>query len=136
VGLPSISWVYLILRQSMSSLMSKKTTGPRRRSGKTLRPFRRLFDFLVTGQVLLPNPAEPVRSPKLNIEGGKNPTLTAEEARELLDSTVAEKKELLQLWDRAIIDVMTYTFTRVSATVGHDVGGLLPSRTPMEKLSP
>jgi site-specific recombinase XerD len=89
---------------------------------QNLAALRRLFDFLVTGQVLEANPAEPVRSPKLQADSGKTPALTAEEARELLDSIVAEKKELPQLRDRAIIGVMTYTFARVSAVVGLDVG--------------
>ena len=89
---------------------------------QNLAALRRLFDFLVTGQVLEANPAEPVRSPKLQADNGKTPALTAEEARELLDSIVAEKQELPQLRDRAIIGVMTYTFARVSAVVGLDVG--------------
>jgi site-specific recombinase XerD len=89
---------------------------------QNLAALRRLFDFLVTGQVLEANPAESVRSPKLQADSGKTPALTAEEARELLDSIVAEKEELPQLRDRAIIGVMTYTFARVSAVVGLDVG--------------
>ncbi|MCS3827672.1 site-specific recombinase XerD [Salinibacter ruber] len=89
---------------------------------QNLAALRRLFDFLVTGQVLEANPAEPVRSPKLQTDNGKTPALTAEEARELLNSIVAEKQELPQLRDRAIIGVMTYTFARVSAVVGLDVG--------------
>jgi len=89
---------------------------------QNLAALRRLFDFLVTGQVLEANPAEPVRSPKLQTHTGKTPALTAEEARELLDSIVEEKEELPQLRDRAIIGVMTYTFARVSAVVGLDVG--------------
>ena len=89
---------------------------------QNLAALRRLFDFLVTGQVLETNPAEPVRSPKLQTGSGKTPALTAEEARELLDSIVAEKEGLPQLRDRAIISVMTYTFARVSAACGLDVG--------------
>jgi integrase/recombinase XerD len=89
---------------------------------QNLAALRRLFDFLVTGQVLEANPAEPVRSPKLETSSGKTPALTAEEARELLDSIVAEKKGLPQLRDRALIGVMTYTFARVSAVCRLDVG--------------
>jgi len=89
---------------------------------QNLAALRRLFDFLVTGQVLSSNPAEPVRSPKLETDGGKTPALTAEEARELLDSIVSEKQGLPQLRDRAIIGVMTYTFARVSAVCRLDVG--------------
>jgi integrase/recombinase XerD len=88
---------------------------------QNLAALRRLFDHLVTGQVLEANPAEPVRSPKLNADGGKTPALTAAEARELLDSIVEEKRELPPLRDRAIIGVMTYTFARVSAVTGLDV---------------
>jgi site-specific recombinase XerD len=89
---------------------------------QNLAALRRLFDFLVTGQVLESNPAEPVRSPSLQTDGGKTPAFTAEEARELLDSIVAERQDLPQLRDRAIIGVMTYTFARVSAVCGLDVG--------------
>jgi len=89
---------------------------------QNLAALRRLFDFLVTGQVLSSNPAEPVRSPTLETDGGKTPALTAEEARELLDSVVAEKQGLPQMRDRAIIGVMTYTFARVSAVCRLDVG--------------
>jgi site-specific recombinase XerD len=94
---------------------------------QNLAALRRLFDFLVTGQVLSSNPAEPVRSPSLQTDGGKTPALTAEEARELLDSIVEDKqgspqKGLPQLRDRAIIGVMTYTFARVSAVCRLDVG--------------
>ena len=89
---------------------------------QNLAALRRLFDFLVTGQVFSSNPAEPVRSPSLQTDGGKTPALTAEEARKLLDSTVEEKKGLPQLRDRAIIGVMTYTFARVSAVCRLDVG--------------
>jgi len=89
---------------------------------QNLAALRRLFDFLVTGQVLEANPVEPVRSPKLQADSGKTAALTAEEARELLDSIVADRQDLPQLRDRAIIGVMTYTFARVSAVVGLDVG--------------
>jgi site-specific recombinase XerD len=89
---------------------------------QNLAALRRLFDHLVTGQVLEANPAEPVRSPKLKADGGKTPVLTAEEARELLDSIVADRQDLAQLRDRAIIGVMTYSFARVSAVTGLDVG--------------
>ena len=77
-----------------------------------------LFDWLVTGHVLEVNPAHVVRGPKYVVKKGKTPVLTAEEARELLDSipiqrnTAAdgepEKLEpaLVGLRDRALIAVM------------------------------
>lgn len=92
----------------------------------------RLFDWLVTGQVIPRNPAAPVRAPKLVVDEGKTPVLTAAETRELLDSIIAETDlgeatpeppsdvaeedtDLAPLRDRAIIGVMVYTFARVSA---------------------
>jgi site-specific recombinase XerD len=75
----------------------------------------RLFDWLVTGQVIADNPAAPVRPPKLVVESGKTPVLTARETRELIDSVVEDASDVGQLRDRAIIGVMVYTFARVSA---------------------
>jgi hypothetical protein len=45
-----------------------------------------LFDWLVTGHVLDVNPAHAVRGPKYVVKKGKTPVLTADEARDLLDS--------------------------------------------------
>jgi site-specific recombinase XerD len=89
---------------------------------QNLAALRRLFDWLVTGQVLGANPAAPVRPPKLVVREGKTPILTAGETRELLDSIVAERRDVGRLRDRAIIAVMTYTFARVSAVCKLDVG--------------
>ncbi len=87
-----------------------------------LSAIRRLFDWLVTGQVLSSNPADPVRPPKLVVEEGKTPVFTAEETRELLDSIVEEKQDVGRLRDRALIGMMVFTFARVSAVAGLDVG--------------
>jgi integrase len=88
-----------------------------------------LFDWLVTGQVLDANPAHSIRGPKYVVKKGKTPVLTAEEARELLDSipivrktkhkdgTVAEQPAIIGLRDRALIAVMVYTFARVNAVL-------------------
>ncbi len=51
-----------------------------------LAALRMLFDWLVTGHVLDVNPAHAVRGPKYVVKKGKTPVLTADEARELLDS--------------------------------------------------
>ena len=83
-----------------------------------LAALRMLFDWLVISHVLEVNPAHAVRGPKYVVKKGKTPVLTAEEARELLDSipiqrnTAAdgepEKLEpaLVGLRDRALIAVM------------------------------
>src|SRR5277367_6753438 len=51
-----------------------------------LAALRMLFDWLVIGHVLDVNPAHAVRGPKHVVKKGKTPVLTADEARELLDS--------------------------------------------------
>lgn len=88
-----------------------------------------LFDWLVTGHVLDVNPAHAVRGPKYVVKKGKTPVLTADEARQLLDSieivkktarqdgAEAEEPALVGLRDRALIGVMVYTFARVGAVL-------------------
>ena len=51
-----------------------------------LAAIRMLFDWLVTGQLVPVNPATSVRGPKYSAKSGKTPVLSAEEARQLLDS--------------------------------------------------
>jgi site-specific recombinase XerD len=94
-----------------------------------LSALRMLFDWLVTGQVLEVNPAHSVRGPKYVVKKGKTPVLTAEEARELLDSIRIIRKakredgseinepDLVGLRDRALIGVMVYTFARINAVL-------------------
>lgn len=91
---------------------------------QNLAAIRRLFDYLVSGGALSSNPAAPVKGPKISNPEGKTPVLTAEEARELLDSIVAseaDRNDVGRLRDRAVIATMTYTFARVSAACGLDV---------------
>jgi len=82
---------------------------------QNLAALRRLFDFLVTGQVLEANPAEPVKGPRRVQREGSTPILTAEETRKFIEGlptrSVKDKR------DKAIIGVLTYTFARVSAIV-------------------
>jgi integrase/recombinase XerD len=80
-----------------------------------LAAIRMLFDYLVTGGIVRTNPASSVRGPKYSIKRGKTPVLSAEEARQLLDSI--ETDTLIGLRDRALIGVMVYSFSRVSAAV-------------------
>jgi site-specific recombinase XerD len=80
-----------------------------------LAAIRQLFDYLVTGGILLNNPASSVRGPKYVVTRGKTPVLSPDEMRQLLDSI--DTSELLGLRDRALLSVMGYTFARVSAVV-------------------
>lgn len=81
-----------------------------------LAAIRMLFDWLVIGQVVPVNPAASVRGPKYVVKRGKTPVLKAEQARQLLDSI--DTGSIAGLRDRALIGVMVYSFSRVSAVVG------------------
>lgn len=80
-----------------------------------LAAIRVLFDWLVVRQVIAANPAAPVRGPKYTVRKGKTAVLTAEEARELLDSIPTDT--ILGLRDRALIATMVYSFARIGAVL-------------------
>jgi site-specific recombinase XerD len=85
-----------------------------------LAAIRMLLDYLVTGGVLPVNPASSVRGPRYSVRRGKTSVLTADEARQLLDST--DTDAVIGLRDRALIAVMIYSFARISAAVSMRVG--------------
>ena len=103
-----------------------------------LAAIRKLFDYLVTGQIIAMNPAYAVRGPTHVVKSGKTTVLDADQARLLLDSipltrairkrdgTVEERPCLVGLRDRALISVMTFTFARVGAAVAMDVEDYYP----------
>lgn len=103
-------------------LLTRSRTAPTTK--RCLAALRRLFDWLVTGQVLATNPAASVRGPKYSQREGKTPILTGEEARALLDGIDAGT--LAGLRDRALIATMLLTFARVSAVTGLKVEDLYP----------
>jgi site-specific recombinase XerD len=80
-----------------------------------LAALRMLFDWLVVRQVIVANPAAPVRGPKYSVRKGKTAVLTAEEARELLDSVPTDT--VMGLRDRALIGTMVFAFARVGAAL-------------------
>ena len=85
-----------------------------------LAAIRMLFDWLVLGQIVPTNPASVVRGPKHSVKKGKTPILSADEARTLLDSIVIHRHaspRIGGLRDRAMIALLTYTFSRVGAAV-------------------
>jgi integrase/recombinase XerC len=78
-----------------------------------LAAIRRLFDWLVIGQVMPTNPAASVRGPAHSVKRGKTPVLAPEEARALLDSI--EVSTPAGLRDRALIGLMVFSFARIGA---------------------
>lgn len=98
---------------TISGARSKSTTK------QHLAALRMLFDWLVTGHIVEVNPAWSVRGPKHRVTKGKTPVLTAEEARQLLDSIPTTT--LAGIRDKAAISVMVYSFARVSAMCAMEV---------------
>lgn len=92
---------------------------------QNLAAVRMLFDWLVIGQVLPMNPASSVRGPRHVVKRGKTPVLTADQARQLLDSI--DTSDIIGLRDRALIGLMVFSFARVSAAVGMRVEDYFPT---------
>jgi site-specific recombinase XerD len=85
-----------------------------------LAAIRGLFDWLVTGGIVSSNPAHAVNGPTHIVTRGKTSVLTADQARQLLDSI--DTSTIVGLRDRAFIAVMVYSFARVSAVARMQVG--------------
>jgi len=66
---------------------------------------RRLFDFLVVGQILPSNPAASVRGPSHVVTEGKTPILDANDVRLLFAQF--DRARLSDLRDRAVLGVMS-----------------------------
>ena len=90
-----------------------------------LAAIRRLFDWLIVGQVCESNPAAAVRGPKHSVSSGKTPILDELEAKRLIESIPSDTD--IGLRDGALIAVMIYTFARVEAVVGMAVEDYFPS---------
>lgn len=80
-----------------------------------LAAIRMLFDWLVTGHIVELNPAWSVRGPRHSIRRGLTPVLTAQEARALIESI--DTADIAGLRDRALIGLLVYTFSRISAAL-------------------
>jgi site-specific recombinase XerD len=89
-----------------------------------LAAIRRLFDWLIVGQVIGQNPAAPVRGPRHVVKKGKTPVLDGDEARKLLDSI--DVSTVVGLRDRALIALLIYSFARISAALHMNVEDYYP----------
>jgi len=94
-------------------VMKKKHATPTVK--QNLAAIRKMFDWLVTGQIISINPAHSARGPALSTKKGKTPVLTQDEARRLLDSI--ELKNEVAYRDRALIAFMMFSLARVSAAL-------------------
>ena len=96
-----------------------------------LAAIRRLFDYLVIGQIMPFNPALSVRGPRHIVTKGKTPVLAGAEAKRLIESIPMYKDkdgtpDLVGLRDRALISLMTYSLARVSAALKMEVRDYRP----------
>jgi site-specific recombinase XerD len=89
-----------------------------------LAAIRRLFDWLIVGQVVGQNAAAPVRGPTHIVKKGKTPVLLGDEARTLLDSI--DVTTIVGLRDRALIALLIYSFARISAALQMNVDDYYP----------
>jgi site-specific recombinase XerD len=81
-----------------------------------LAALRRLFDWMVIGQIMATNPAAAVRGPRHVVRRGKTPVLDPTEARQLIDAIGTTT--VIGLRDRALIGLMVYSFARIGASIG------------------
>jgi site-specific recombinase XerD len=128
----------LQVRDTRKSAARKTKDGAKPTVKQHLAAVRKLFDWLVVGQVIATNPAHAVRGPKHVVGRGKTKVLISTEARTLLDSIpitrivkLEDGKEeelpcLVGLRDRALIAVMTFTFARIGAAVAMAVEDYYP----------
>ena len=91
---------------------------------QALSALRMLFSWLVVHQVVRDNPTASVRGPRLVVSEGKTPYLPPEDVVRIIESI--STGSLVGLRDRALIGVMAYTFARVGAAVGMNVGDYYP----------
>ena len=89
-----------------------------------LAAIRRMFDWLIVGQVIDQNAAAPVRGPTHVVKKGKTPLLLGDEARTLLDSI--DVTTIIGLRDRALIALLIYSFARISAALQMNVDDYYP----------
>jgi site-specific recombinase XerD len=89
-----------------------------------LAALRRLFDWMVAGEIMPSNPAAAVRGPRHIVRRGKTPALDPVEARQLIDAI--DTSTVIGLRDRALIGLMIYSFARIGAAIGMRVEDVYP----------
>jgi site-specific recombinase XerD len=80
-----------------------------------LAALRRLFDWMVIGEIMPTNPAAAVRGPHHIVRRGKTAVLDPSEARRLIDAI--DTTTVIGLRDRALIGLMIYSFARIGAAI-------------------
>jgi len=81
---------------------------------------RKMFSYFVEKGVLVYNPAREVTTEKVRRSVGKTPAFEMDDVATLLESF--DTADLVRLRDRALIGVMAFAFSRISAIVDLRVG--------------
>jgi site-specific recombinase XerD len=89
-----------------------------------LAALRRLFDWMVIGQIMPTNPAAAVRGPRHIVRRGKTPALDPAEARQLIDAI--DTSTVIGLRDRALIGLMVYAFAHIGVATDMRVEDVYP----------
>lgn len=89
-----------------------------------LSAIRSLFRWLAADGVVTENPAAEVRGVKHRAKQGKTPVLSDEEMVQLLNSI--DTSTVVGLRDRALIATMFFSFARIGAVLGMNVGDYFP----------
>ena len=116
-GVPSVETVQPLHVAAWIEQQTREHAAPTAKA--RLAALRHLFDWLVTGQIMLVNPAGSVRGPSHTVTVGKTPVLSPEEARALIDSI--DITTPVGLRDRALIGLMVFSFARIGAALGMTV---------------
>jgi site-specific recombinase XerD len=122
VGVPSIAAAQPLHVATWIEELTRSHTAPTAK--QRLAAVRHLFDWLVTGHVVAVNPAASVRGPRHVVRVGKTPVLDPAEARALLDSIDVTTPSSLR--DRALTELMVYSFARVGAALAMRVEDVFP----------
>ena len=85
---------------------------------------RMLFDWLVTGQIIVTNPSHAVRGPRHSVRKSSTTVMSSSDTSAFLKSI--DTSHVVGLRDRAFIAVMVFAFARVSAVVGLKVEDYFP----------
>ncbi|GAB4072248.1 tyrosine-type recombinase/integrase [Ancylobacter sonchi] len=112
-GVHELSEIHTLHVAAYVELLTKSHAAPTVK--RHVAAIRRLFDWLVTGQVLSANPALSVRPPKHSQRRGKTQILESDEARVLLDAV--DTDTLIGLRDRALISLMLFALSRIGAAI-------------------
>jgi integrase/recombinase XerD len=112
-GISELGHIQPVLVAAYVELLCRQMSPPSVK--QHLAGIRMMFDWLVTGQVMVSNPAHSVWGPRHSVSKGVTPVLSSEEATALLAGM--DVSTVVGLRDRAVIAVMTYTFARVALSV-------------------